>query len=139
MTTDDPNGNSGYRRPPSEHKFKPGHSGNPKGRPKGARNLKTDFEELLSGTVLATINGKRRQISRQELLLLNLWENAAGKDIKAARTLLEWVFKLIPPEAHSTTEQPASPSDQAILDNYLQRNGFTKKEATDGNDDPDRI
>jgi hypothetical protein len=131
MTTDDPNGNSGYRLPPSEHKFKPGHSGNPKGRPKGARNLKTDFEELLSGTVLATINGKRRQISRQELLLLNLWENAAGKDIKAARTLLEWVFKLIPPEAHSPVEQPASPSDQAIVDNYLQRNGFAKKEPTD--------
>jgi hypothetical protein len=131
MTAQDPNSKSSYRRPPSEHKFKPGHSGNPKGRPKGTRNLKTDFEELLSGTVLATINGKRRQISRQELLLLNLWENAAGKDIKAARTLLEWVFKLIPPEAHSTTEQPASPSDQAIVENYLQRNGFTKKEPTD--------
>lgn len=139
MTADDPNGNSGYRRPPSEHKFKPGHSGNPKGRPKGARNLKTDFEELLSGTVYATINGKRRQISRQELLLLNLWENAAGKDIKAARTLLEWVFKLIPPEAHPPVEQPTSLSDQAIVENYLRRNGFIKKEATDGIDEPDGV
>ena len=28
----------GYRKPPAESQFKPGRSGNPRGRPKGARN-----------------------------------------------------------------------------------------------------
>ena len=31
----------GYKRPPVSTRFKPGSSGNPKGRPKGQRNFKT--------------------------------------------------------------------------------------------------
>ncbi len=38
----------GFRRPPLETRFKPGHSGNAKGRPKGIKNLKTELEEELS-------------------------------------------------------------------------------------------
>jgi hypothetical protein len=30
--------------PPAEYRFKPGQSGNPKGRPKGTKNFKTMFE-----------------------------------------------------------------------------------------------
>ena len=37
----------GYRRPPKKSRFKPGQSGNPKGRPKGTKNLKRDLIEEL--------------------------------------------------------------------------------------------
>ena len=46
----------GYCHPPVSHQFKPGHSGNPAGRPKGRRNKRTirreiaaifDFEHLI--------------------------------------------------------------------------------------------
>ena len=40
----------GYRKPPKATQFKQGQSGNPHGRPKGTKNLKTDLIEELSST-----------------------------------------------------------------------------------------
>lgn len=37
----DPKENVGYGKPPKEHRFKPGQSGNPAGRPKGSKNKPT--------------------------------------------------------------------------------------------------
>jgi hypothetical protein len=45
--TKDGNG-VGYGRPPEHTRFRKGHSGNPKGRPKGTRNLLTDVQEELA-------------------------------------------------------------------------------------------
>ena len=38
----------GYGRPPLHTRFKPGQSGNPKGRPKGAKNEDTILREIMN-------------------------------------------------------------------------------------------
>ena len=38
----------GYGKPPKAGRFKPGQSGNPRGRPKGTLNLKTDLQQELA-------------------------------------------------------------------------------------------
>ena len=42
----------GYRRPPKTTRFKPGQSGNPKGRPAKARNFKSDVKKTLETALL---------------------------------------------------------------------------------------
>ena len=46
-----------YRKPPKASQFKPGQSGNQKGRPKGVRNFETDLDEALRALVEVRTNG----------------------------------------------------------------------------------
>lgn len=56
--------------PPKEFRFKPGTSGNPKGRPKGSRNKKPKMRTpALDETVLFPINGVRRRMTRREAIM----------------------------------------------------------------------
>lgn len=50
-------------------RFKPGQSGNPRGRPKRSKNLATPLEEELSQTVVITENGERRRLSKGALVI----------------------------------------------------------------------
>jgi Family of unknown function (DUF5681) len=53
----------GYGRPPRHSRFKPGQSGNPKGRPKGSKSLKTLLEGALSLPITITECGVPRTIT----------------------------------------------------------------------------
>ena len=55
----------GYKKPPRNRQFKKGQSGNPKGRPKDARNFATDFDKELNALIPVTENGKRTRISKR--------------------------------------------------------------------------
>ena len=74
----------GYGKPPLERRFKPGKSGNRKGRPKGAKNRKTIVKAVANEMHTVPENGKRRQRSTLELVLLRLRNIALeGKNTRA--------------------------------------------------------
>lgn len=62
----------GYSKPPMERRFKPGNSGNPRGRPKGAKNLNTIVAEVANEMHSVIENGKRRRLSTLDLIVLRL-------------------------------------------------------------------
>lgn len=81
----------GYRKPPQHSRFKPGESGNPKGKPRGAKNLSTIVGNAIKEKVQVTENGKRRSVSKLEVAIKQLVNKAAAGDQKALNQLLPLV------------------------------------------------
>ena len=73
----------GYGKPPKEHRFKKGQSGNPKGRPKGALNIATVIDRVLREQVVITENGERKTISKLEASVKQVVNKAASGDLRA--------------------------------------------------------
>jgi hypothetical protein len=79
----------GYARPPKEHRFEPGRSGNPKGRPKGARCLKSQIERELDAKVTVREGGREKAMTKRELVAKQTVKKAAEGDPRALMTLLK--------------------------------------------------
>ncbi len=78
----------GYGRPPKRGRFKPGQSGNPKGRPRGRKNVHTILEETLYKPVTITENGRKRKAPAIEALFLSLLRKSLDGDMRAFEKLL---------------------------------------------------
>ena len=78
----------GYCQPPKHTRFKPGNSGNPKGRPKGAKNEVTILRNILNRQIDSRQDGKVRKISVLEGILLRFTEDALKGNPKSAAFLL---------------------------------------------------
>jgi Family of unknown function (DUF5681) len=107
-----------YRKPPKASQFKPGQSGNPKGRPKGVRNFETDLDEALRALVEVKTNGGVRRITMQKALLQTLAEKARDGDLRAIQHLTSLILRM-----DNRSEAPATvleSNDRAILDEYYE-------------------
>lgn len=113
------NGTVGYGRPPKQHQFKKGRSGNPRGRPKGSKNEATIWREVLSKRVSIREDGKPRKASVLEAMILKYVERALGDDIKAATFVLNRI-RLIDGNAPAETES-VDQDDQQVLDAFIKR------------------
>ena len=69
---DEPEDEVGYSKPPRHSRFVKGQSGNPHGRPAGAKNLKTLLNKALNELVIVTENGGQRKISKREAIVTQL-------------------------------------------------------------------
>ena len=108
----------GYKKPPKHTQFKPGQSGNPKGRPHGAKNLSTELLEELQEWVKVTESGKQKTISKQRAMLKALMAKAVQGDSRAANTLLNMFLRLVPREAMDAEDQSLTKTDQQVLEDF---------------------
>ncbi|HEX3944950.1 MAG TPA: DUF5681 domain-containing protein [Rhizomicrobium sp.] len=79
----------GYSRPPKANRFKPGKSGNPKGRPTGSRNLATELKSELSKPVTVRENGQAKKVSKRVALIKSLIAKGLSGDVKAIGVTLQ--------------------------------------------------
>jgi Family of unknown function (DUF5681) len=74
----------GKCRPPVDKQYKPGQSGNPKGRPRGRRNTKTLIERVLEEPVTVRLGEKTRTLPMFEAIFLSHATKAAQGDVRSA-------------------------------------------------------
>jgi hypothetical protein len=73
----------GNKRPPRHTQFKPGVSGNPKGRRKGSVNLRTRVQQGLRKTVVVSKNGRPTRMVVADVISNRLLESSMKGDLKS--------------------------------------------------------
>lgn len=114
----------GYGRPPKRSRFKPGQSGNPKGRPKRSRNRLTILADELSQPVVITEHGRRKTIPKGELILRQTVNKSASGDLKAtAMVFVDWArLEEKERDDEAATARPAmSEADSAVMKILAER------------------
>ena len=109
----------GYGRPPKEHQFPKGKSGNPTGRVKGSQNFDTTLRASLNERVTVTIDGKRSEIPKYQVIVSQLVNQAAGGVFAGMKLAIDLWRDLDQRDARAAAMQRDDPdrlaNDNAIL------------------------
>jgi len=98
----------GYGKPPRETRFVKGRSGNPRGRPPGAKSFSALLSDKLNEPVTVAENGGRRKISKREAIVTQLVNRPAAPDFRAIKILLDIVRDI------ERQSEPVSPETAAF-------------------------
>ncbi len=86
----------GYGKPPKQTRFRKGKSGNPKGRPKGRKNLSTMVADALNTKVAVTENGSKRKLPLGEALIKQMSGEAFNGSMSDKVKFLSFVERYSP-------------------------------------------
>ncbi len=112
----------GYKKPPKHTRFQPGQSGNPRGRPKGTKNLKTDLMEELGEKIVVREGDRSQQVSKQRALLKSVVNRAIQGDARATAIALSAMMRLLDTgEGAPDVEDSLVDDELAILQAYEAR------------------
>jgi hypothetical protein len=130
----------GYGRPPRSGQFKPGQSGNPKGRPPKNKDIQTIIKDTLFSPMSIRENGRARTVPKLEAFTMLMMKEALRGDAAAANRLL----RLLPlvakvqaaPDADNQSEErdDSGPAHRELEREMLQH--FVEM-VKDGTFDPD--
>lgn len=110
----------GYKRPPSANQFKPGQSGNPKGRPKSKLSLLEIIERELNQPVPVSEGGKRKKMSALVLMIKQQIKSAAQGNIRSAAFLLKQLGVNSPERLLEKSKELDGP-DELVMESIIRR------------------
>ena len=127
----------GYRHPPVATQFKPGVSGNPSGRPKTVRTLRTELLDELREVVRFREGDSEVEISKARAIAKSLVHAAAGGNLRATTALLAFFTKSLG-DTDEPQGQEVAPEDAEIINAYVSRELRRRSNTcdTDANNSP---
>jgi uncharacterized protein DUF5681 len=124
----------GYGRPPDASKFRAGRSGNPKGRPKGARNSSSLLNQALDERVIVKEGGRQKTITKREAAFKQLVNKAAAGDQRAIQLLMNELRQLQQRTDHAPAEPaPLREGELEIMNQLITR--IREGETEDGSEE----
>ena len=105
----------GYGKPPLHTRFKQGQSGNPKGRPRGAKNLASLLNEALNELVFVAEDGGRKRISKRKAAFKQLVNEAAKGNWRALKLLVDILQDIERRTEPQTEDSSFSLADEKVL------------------------
>src|SRR5919109_55750 len=93
----------GYGRPPKHSQFKPGRSGNPKGRPRKSKNVETLITMELEQKVTIKEGGRELRVTKREAIVKQLVNSALKGDPRKLLLMLKYLEKLQEPDPYVPT------------------------------------
>jgi hypothetical protein len=124
---DKPDYEVGFGKPPKHSRWVKGRSGNPKGRKKGARGLKTDLDKALKEQLTVRVNGKQRKGTLQAHAIYAPAIKAAAGDMRASKQLTDLTLAIFGHDDRGGGRTQLSKLDQELLERALVRSADSRK------------
>lgn len=113
----------GYKQPPRSMQFRPGQSGNPKGRPKGSKSIGVRLRKLAEQKVTVTENGKTKKLPAIDVVLRRVAQSAMKGDPISVKLFLALIDRYGESSEVGPSDLPKLlAEDEAIFARYLKRN-----------------
>ena len=134
----------GYKRPPKEHRFPPGRSGNPKGRPRGAKGLRQILQGEFSQRMQIMEGNKPLKVSKLQLIVKRELEKAMAGNQRAIEHVISLNIQMFGLGADEPKEdEELTLGEQLYIEAIMKRLGPSSDEeaghATDpGISEPDK-
>jgi hypothetical protein len=83
----------GYGKPPKHTRFKPGRSGNPRGRPRKTRDINRLLQDELDKSIIIKEGGREKRITKREALMAQIVNCAIKGEFRPMQLVLAHLEK----------------------------------------------
>src|SRR6516225_7334025 len=111
----------GYGKPPRGRPFQKGQSGNPRGPRR--KDLSTLLTAALNEPVYATIDGRRRRITKREAIVKQMVNESAGANLRATKMLFDMLKEVEQKAGGAAPAEPEklTPADREVVEMFVAR------------------
>lgn len=129
---------AGYKRPPKRHQFPPGRSGNPRGRPKGAKGLKQILASEFSQRMKIMEGNKPLKVSKLQLIVKRELEKAMAGNQRAIEHVISLNIQMFGLGLDEPKEdEELTLGEQLYIDAIMKRLGPSSDEEAGHPADPE--